>query len=107
MPFASELGFLQDWGDREKARIRAVVSRAFRENRAAELFSDAYNSPNRSLCKKQGNLLKRVRFSLTRHLLLRWFKGNQEVNPPNVGPPTSHVRLNTAPLDFLKWVWWL
>ncbi|CAJ1332747.1 unnamed protein product [Effrenium voratum] len=66
VPFASELGFLQDWGDREKARIRAVVSRAFRENRAAELFSDAYNSPNRirkSLQREDEAYLERVLYN--------------------------------------------
>eukprot|EP00913_Durusdinium_trenchii_P029901 g28018.t1 len=39
--FASEVGFLSGWGEKEK-RTAEVVSKAFREKRIEELFTDAY-----------------------------------------------------------------
>ncbi|CAK9005142.1 Phosphoglycolate phosphatase (PGP) (PGPase) [Durusdinium trenchii] len=43
--FASEVGFLSGWGEKEKRKIEEVVSKAFREKRIEELFTDAYKGP--------------------------------------------------------------
>lgn len=43
--FASEVGFLNGWGEDQKRRIREVVERGFRERRSQELFTDAYKGP--------------------------------------------------------------
>lgn len=45
--FATEIGFLASWGEKEKGNVRDVVSRAFREKRIAEVLSDAYESPGK------------------------------------------------------------
>ena len=43
--FASEVGFLNNWGELQKRKIQEVVARAFRENRIQELFTNAYKGP--------------------------------------------------------------
>ncbi|CAK9036905.1 unnamed protein product [Durusdinium trenchii] len=45
--FAGEVGFLRDWGDREKDLIRKVIQRGFEDKRLPTLLSNAYSWPRK------------------------------------------------------------
>eukprot|EP00929_Paragymnodinium_shiwhaense_P037240 TRINITY_DN19879_c0_g1_i3.p2 TRINITY_DN19879_c0_g1~~TRINITY_DN19879_c0_g1_i3.p2 ORF type:complete len:398 (+),score=74.01 TRINITY_DN19879_c0_g1_i3:153-1346(+) len=45
--FARELGFLCDWGDAEKERVRELIRRSFEEKRIQQTFSEAYTGPGK------------------------------------------------------------
>lgn len=47
LAFASEVGFLNDWGEEQKEQIRQIVLRAFGDGRIRHLFTQAYEGPGK------------------------------------------------------------
>eukprot|EP00445_Apocalathium_hangoei_P008831 CAMPEP_0203883448 /NCGR_PEP_ID=MMETSP0359-20131031/27552_1 /ASSEMBLY_ACC=CAM_ASM_000338 /TAXON_ID=268821 /ORGANISM="Scrippsiella Hangoei, Strain SHTV-5" /LENGTH=954 /DNA_ID=CAMNT_0050803683 /DNA_START=26 /DNA_END=2886 /DNA_ORIENTATION=+ len=45
--FARAVGFLSDWTEREKEWVREVVRKAFHAGQVNQMFSNAYESPNK------------------------------------------------------------